>query len=166
MSLEDISQLIGIIGLLFCATSGLWPTTKQILLSLSFGLLMFITHYLLLGAYAGAAVDSVALARSLSAIRWPHRHKVRNLFYGMPFIIFALQAYTLSNAFVCLAALVNTKASFHRSPQAMRFYNICAAPFWVFYNVSNYSYAGMAGDALGLCLNIFGLYLYTKRKPR
>ena len=158
---DTIIQYIGFIGLGICSSVGLWKTKKHMLLVSICGLIFFVIHYYLLGAYSGALIDLLAAIRSCVALSTTSM-EIKIIFYLIPLVICVFNPVTLPNISVCFASILNTQSSFSPTPQEMRLFNVISGPFWFYYNYSIMSYSGMTGDITGIVVNIIGLIIYRR----
>jgi hypothetical protein len=143
-----IIQFIGIVGFGLTCITPLWKTTKHMLIVGALASMLFVIHYLLLGAWAGAAIDVICASRCILAAYYP-KTWVKWMFYLSPFAILFLNPINLANTCVCIAALINSISSFKTDAQTMRVMDLSSIPFWTFYNFTNLSYAGLIANFVG-----------------
>lgn len=154
-------QLIGYGGFILASTASLWRTPTQILWASLVGIGLFVIHYLLLGAYAGAVIDGIAALRCIAALFIPAWY-VQVIFYMLPAINLIFGVIGTETVAVGLASILNTRASFSTDAQMMRLFNLLSCPLWLYYNYSNGSVPGMMGDCIGAACNIISIIAYSQ----
>ena len=156
-----IIQLIGILGFGLTCITPLWKTTKHMLIIGAIASGLFVIHYLLLGAISGAIIDVVNALRCILAAYYP-KTWVKWLFYSAPFIILILNPIDIPNTCVCIASLINTISSFKTNAQTMRILDLSSIPFWTYYNLINFSYAGLIANFVGFVSYCYSIHHYEK----
>ena len=115
-------------------------------------------HFFLLGAYAGAAVVTLAIARSVSKIIFPDKiYKIIIIGIMLAVIVFGLYFYQnasstlpiIANIIICYGSITNCRKNYTEK-------YAFALILWAFYGFMNNSLFGVLDSVLALCSCILG----------
>jgi len=130
--------------------------------------LLWSTHFLLLGAVTGAAMNA------LSALRCYVYYRVkpvkRNLWVPWLFmgLLCTATIFTWQGAVSLLplaGSLCSILASWQRRPKAIRRLSLGSSPPWFVYNFISGSYPGMVVEVLLVMSNLIGQYRFDFKHP-
>jgi len=142
-----IIQGIGFIGLIFAIVSFQKDTNKGILLFQSLASVTFAVHFLLLGAYTGAAMNLLGTIRNM--IFYNRESKWANnkyLLYVFMFMYIIVGIITYKNYFSILSIigmLLSTVGFWIKNTKYTRRISLTSSPCFFVYNFANWSIAGV-----------------------
>lgn len=157
-----IVQGIGFLALFFVILSFQKKDRLSLLLVMLIGLLLFVVHFSLLGAWTGslmnlieAGVVFVSFKKETAAwarkVFWPY------LFITAYVITGALTYRASSDMLPIVAQIVGAMAVWQKNPRTLRFTMLIPRPLWFIYNAIVGSYAGVLTEALILCSVFVGI---------
>jgi hypothetical protein len=164
--MELIAQILGLVGVLFTVLTYQMNTNQKVLLTQGASAVCFFLNYLLLGAYPGAALNLVAVARNYT---FGHRDKKFLSGYHVP-ILFAL-AMALCGALtwqgpasllVIVALILNTLALGTGKPMLLRWSILITSPMVLAYNCIVFSLGGILNESLAIASAIVGIVRYRR----
>lgn len=169
--IQIIVQLCGICAMIFCIGAFLTKSRKTILIMQIIGMGMWTIHFLLLGEYAGAAMNGLAVARALVYVRrgkqkWADSKLVPAIFVAV-FLAAGLFTWYLGDDLWFLPAFAMTVTSiglFFKNEQTMRIINLFSSPPWIVYNVFAHSLAAIITESLTMVSVIAALIIYERKK--
>jgi hypothetical protein len=139
-------QIIGFFALAFSVIAFQIDRRKTILFFLALGNLLWSAHFFLLGAYTGAAMNSLAIVRNYFFITQRSRFK-RDYLPAVFIVIFGLATFATWDGIISLLPFFGmcfgTVAFWQRKTKIIRLLSIISPPIWFTYNFINNSYAGM-----------------------
>lgn len=161
-------QAIGAIGLVFVIFA--WNAKNRVsILSLqSLSTVLFFVHYVLLSAFAGAAMCLVVLGRNFVFAqkdkKWAN--------HPAWFYVFALISVAALIPFwegwisilPVVAVIIGVHAMSKDRPADMRLYMLAACLLWVPYTIVVGSYSGLLNQIVGIVGILMGMYRHD-RKP-
>ena len=156
-------QGIGVIALLLDIFSVQFKFRKQILGMQIAASSTWVCHFFLLGAYAGAAMNSVGIIRSVSYYKWRGRNRPKWVLIGVLVLSMIMTVVTWQGVVSLLPMFAMIVAAFgfwQRNEQRLRLLLLGAVPLWFAYNLTFSSYAGMLSDSLALFSTLIALYRY------
>ncbi len=176
---EIIAQIIGVFGMLMSVLSYQQKGKARILTFQLLGSALFVVNFFMLGAFAGAILNFVAIIRALIFI---YEDKVRAdhpawtvgltfvyiLSYVAVFTIFEKEP-TIPNLIVellpVLAMTATTIAFRSKEDKALRRVAFISSPLWLTYNIIFFSIGAIIGETLNLISAIIGtIRLDCKKK--
>jgi len=115
------------------------------------GLLIFVVHYSLLGAWTGALMNFIEAGVVFVAYKKEKESWAKQKFWPYIFIIIFITAGLITSKAAIdflpiLAQIFGTIAVWQKNPKAIRFIMLVPRPLWFFYNLIVGSYAGMATE--------------------
>lgn len=163
------AQLVGIVGMVVSFISFQNNTKKHILLFQSLASAIWGIHYLMLGAFTGAGINSIEVIRNLIFAR-EDKLKRPNMWVVLFIITFALIGFLtwvgiLSLATTGVVILVTISYRFGNP----RFIRICAtmsSAIWLIYNGSQLSLAGVITEAFCFVSLLIAFWRFDIRKQK
>lgn len=164
-------QLIGFIGLLFLVLSFQQNNRNRILLLILIGQLIFLVHFILLGAWTAVAMNSVGAVRTL-IFQFKGRKKWAELsFWPVVFIanflVFGLLAWeSWYSVLPIIAMSIETVGLWKKNPKLIRIINLFPHPPWFTYNLISGSWPGVATEVLIFVSVIVGIVRFDLKGRR
>jgi hypothetical protein len=160
-------QGIGAIALIFVFLAWNAKTRKGILFLQSINLVLFIVHYALLSALAGAAMCLVVLARNMVFIqkndkRWANHPAWFFLFSTVSVGVLAVFWNGWITLLPVAGVIVGTYAIAKDSPAQIRFFMLIACVLWIPYTIVVHSYSGLLSQLVGAAGILTGMYLHDR----
>lgn len=152
--MDIFAQIIGIIAMGFGIISYQMKNTKKIILVQIFSTLIFGTHYFLIGAYAGAALNILSMIRNIifyfKQYKWARSKIWIYIFTG----IFAVAAYLSGDGWLGILPFLGctfmTIAVYFESGKTTRQIIWMSSPCWLIYNGINGSIGGVVAEVFNL----------------
>ena len=149
-----IGQIVGLAALAMVICSFQQNDRKKILFFQIIATSLFTVHFLLLGAYSGAAMNFVCAVRSVifydRSKKWVQSPLCPAVF---ALVSVALGALTWAGPATLLPMMGNvlTSLSFWaKDPKNIRRFTMCASPLWMIYNIIIRSFAGIMTEVFVL----------------
>ena len=168
-----IPQVIGLCAVATFLLSYQQKKRKHIVLLSVTCRCLYILQYLLLGAFAGAAMDilgviSAALAakKHIPAVK-KHTKLIVILTNVCLVAVGSVVAYLNGrwiDLFSILGVTLHTSALWLSDEQRIRWVTLAGSPFWCAYNVLSRAYGSAIGDFLSICSLMLAIFRYRKRK--
>ncbi len=159
---QIIIQGIGYIALIFVILSFQNNNRVKLLLFMLTGILLFVIHYALLGAWTGslmnlieAGVVFVAYKKDTSS--WAQKKYWPYIFIALFVVASALVAKSLVDILPAIAQIFGTIAVWQTNPRAIRFIMLVPRPLWLTYNFAVGSYAGTIAELFILASVMVGI---------
>lgn len=169
-------QGVGYLALLFVILSFQNSTRVKILLFMLVGILLFVIHYALLGAWIGSLMNLIEAAMVFIAYKKETDAWAQKKFWPYVFIVIfivagAMTAKSIVDCLPVLAQIFGTIAVWQTNPRAIRFIMLVPRPLWFTYNLVVGSYAGMITEAFILVSVLVGIIRFdildkSKKKNR
>lgn len=160
-------QVVGIAALLLDIASLQRKHRRHILIMQIMASITWVIHFGLIGAIAGAAMNSVGILRSVSYSRLPatgpRPQGVLWSIIALSIVVTAIVWQGMASLLPMMAMIIAAIAFWQRSEQMIRLLLLLCVPLWFTYNLLFLSYAGMASDTLALISAIVALYRYRKQ---
>lgn len=160
-----VVQLIGFIALGVAILVYQFNTRKQILIVLSLASLLFSVQFFLLGAYSGAVLNLINIARNYAFHKYRYRTWSAVVLWGFVAIFGAATALTWQGSLSLLPAIGMISGAFANwQPEAkhIRLLSLISPPAWFIYAAAVHSYAGMVAEVLILNSILVGMYRYDR----
>jgi hypothetical protein len=144
-------QIIGLLGLLFVIISFQKDKKSFTLGVLLLAALFFTTHFLLLGAWTGAAMNGISAVRAYVFNLRDRKTWLNNRITMYLFILFFWIAGLLTwQGYVSLLPVIGMTLEclslWSKKTRHMRWLFLACTPFWLVYNYMVDSYAGIATE--------------------
>jgi hypothetical protein len=150
--MKTAGQIVGIFALLVAIYSFQQRERKGILFFQTISCILFTTHFLLLGAYTGAAFNLIGLGRCLVFY-----HRGQKKWASSPIwlaVFFVLIMGTVVATWDGVVTLFPTAAMFFTTvslwvskARFVRLLSLPSSPLWLIYNLINRSYAGILTES-------------------
>ncbi|MFA5814636.1 MAG: YgjV family protein [Bacteroidales bacterium] len=167
-------QVIGFLGLLFFILSFQQKNRNRILQLMVFGQVIFLFHFVLLGAWTAAGMNVAGIARTL-VFRFREKKKWANWrFWPVIFIILFVTAGLFAREswigiLPVVAMSIETTGLWMKNLKILRIINLFPHPFWFTYNLIKGSWAGVVCEIFVLSSIIVAIIRYdvksVKAKP-
>lgn len=159
---QVIIQGIGYLALLFVILSFQKNKRVNILVLMMIGLILFMIHYALLGAWIGSLMNAIEGAMVLVAFKKENRRWAQKGFWLYAFIALFIvagifTAKSLVDIMPIVAQIFGTVAVWQTSPKAIRLIMLVPRPLWFAYNFAVGSYAGMVAEVFILLSVLVGI---------
>jgi hypothetical protein len=141
-------QIIGFIGLAFFVISFQQKSRNLILVLMIFGQAIFLVHFILLGAWTAAGMNTVGMARTLVFRFREERKWASRGFWPVLFILlFAIAGLLAGESWLgilpVIAMSIETTGLWMKNVRVLRVINLFPHPFWFTYNWLKGSWAGV-----------------------
>lgn len=159
---EVLIQLVGLLAMLLGVTSVQWKHRSYILLTQVSASIMWVVHFLLLGALSGAAMNAVGGVRSVVFLR---KKRPRWLLWCLLAVVVAVGGLTWQGPLSILPTcgmLAGTLALWQQDEQRIRRLLLLASPLWFSYNLLVGSYAGIANELILITSILVALWRYRR----
>lgn len=183
-------QVLGFIAVGFNIISVQFNTHTKIMIFKTVGTLLFVIHYLLLGAYVGMVLDSIGIIRNVIFAERVYRKK-KNFSFIIFFSIITLIAgcvticlswnesvsamsrwtdnqtvMVILTVFISLISIIaktiTTIAYGLKSPHMIRMLNLPSSACWLIYNTLSFSLSGLVNEAIVICSISIAEYRFRK----
>lgn len=161
-------QFLGAIALIFVFLSWNAKHRERILNLQSINLVFFAFHYLLLGAYTGALMCVVVLARNFVFVRKGKKKWASNFFWLYIFCLLSIIVLIISwkgwiSTLPVIAVIIGMYGMFREKPQEIRFYNLINSLIWIPYTIFVHSYSGLLSQIVGIAGVLTGMYRHDRK---
>lgn len=169
---QIIAQGLGYLALLFVILSFQKNKRISVLLLMLTGVLLFVVHYSLLGAWTGALMNvieagAVYVAYQKEKAAWAKRSYWPYIFIALYIIAGLITSRTLISCLPILAQIFGTIAVWQKNPRSIRFIMLAPRPLWFTYNFVVGSQAGMVAEVFILTSVVSGIVRFDiLKKPR
>lgn len=160
-----IAQGFGFIGLVMVAASFQQKTQKKILFFQMLAGFAFIIHFMMLGAYTGAALNFLGAIRSI-VFSFKEKSKIIRspfcpiLFMAL-FAVVGILTWEGPLSILPTAAMVLLSLSFWlTNPRMTRMLTLPGSPMWFVYDVFNNSWTGMITEVFATSSMIIAIVRY------
>ncbi len=162
-------QIIGAVALVFVVLAWNAKNRKNIFFLQSVNLVLFVVHYILLAAYAGAAMCLVVLVRNLVFFqkgekKWASHSVWLYLFSLISVSVLAVTWNGYITMLPVIAVIVSMFAMWKDRPADMRFFMLISCLIWVPYTLVVHSYSGLLSQVIGIFGILMGMYRHDKKK--
>jgi hypothetical protein len=164
-------QVIGFIGLVFIVASFQQKNRKAILLFIMVGQVIFLFHFVLLGAWTAAGMNFVGACRTL-IFRFSEDKTWANWrFWPVVFItLFIIAGLLAHESWIGLlpvvAMTIETTGLWMKEARLLRLINLFPHPFWFVYNLIKGSWAGVICEVFVLSSVIVAVFRYDLKSKK
>lgn len=167
-----ISQIIGFAAVALYLLSYQLKRRKQIVWVTCISNSLYVTQYILLGAFSGAVLDIMSTVSSFLAAKKndaPFKRYARAL---AVFNMIVIAAVGIASAFIqqewielipVAGALFQTGGLWCDDEQAIRRFGLCGAPFWLVYNFISKAYGPALGSLIAIVSIVAAMIRYRKK---
>lgn len=169
LSSSAIIQLIGFAGVAALVSSFQFNKRSHILVALLITQILFATHYSLLHAWTGVAMNVIAILRGCVFYFKPKYGWAQ--WFGWVYMFIALLILATAATWAGYLSLlpligmsIETIGLWQNHPKHIRWYMLACRPFWFTYAILIGSYAGMTADILTSISLIIGMVRFDRKK--
>lgn len=165
-----IPQLVGVLAVATFLLSYQQKTRRGIITLNVISRVLYITQYLLLGAFSGAALDILGAVSSVIAARkqsgFVSRYKyVILIAMDVAMVAVGLLLWeSIYSLFAILGILLHTTAFWIDDERVIRRISLLGSPFWFVYNFASRAYGSAVGDVLTMASIVIAMIRYRKSK--
>lgn len=157
-----LAQIVGIIAGALCILSFQQNKHKNIIALQLSGGIAFTIHFILLGAYTGAAMNLIDILRSIVFInrgkKWADHIWWVFVFSGLC-VLSCILTWIGPLSLLPMGAMILTTISFYlQSPKLVRRVALPASPLWIIYNIATKSLGGIITEAFNICSIIIAMF--------
>lgn len=149
-----IAQILAVIGYLVMILSFWRKDYRKIMALQVVGLVFFTAQFVVLGAYSGAVINAVNIAKTICFAN--RKSDSRTLVWVFGLLIVAGAIFTwqdLFSLFSLLAGVTYLVASYNRDPQVVRKGAILSSLCWVLYDVHTLAYSSAVFETVTVISN-------------
>lgn len=155
-----VAQLVGVVGLVLLIAAFQTNTRKKMLRIQMASALAWTIHFLLLGAYTGAAMNVVTTVRNVMFVRFRKKQWAFWVMVAGIVIVTALTFKNWTSLLPAIACLAGTIAAWRMNPRIIRVVALIGPPLWFVHNFFNGSYPGMIADSIAFASVLFGMWRF------
>lgn len=158
------AQFVGLCGVALLIASYQYKNSRKMFTAQLCSSLLYILHFLLLGAFTGCVSMAINVARNFVLIsdkEWA-RKKIWKWIFLLAGIVVAIATWgDLFSIFPAIATAAFTISGFARNGKKIRIINLAiGSPAWITYDVHIHSWSGLAGELFCLCSVIVSILRY------
>ena len=161
-----IGQVLGIIAVFLGFLNYQVKTRERVLFVHTATLICFVVHYMLIGAYAGMAMNAVGLIRNIifySVGKKGRVHPVLAAFFALVVGVMGIINWEAWYSVFCLFGLIiNSYALSFSKPENLRKSILITSPLVLIYDVFARSYGGVAYETVAIVSAVIGLIRFKK----
>lgn len=165
--IKIIAHLFGIGAVALYIGCYQFKDRRGIILANAASRLFYILQYLLLGAWAGAALDLLGLLVAYPA-RWKDQPFFKKHLWWilpalqLPLLIASILLYqNIFSLFALFGSIAEAGALWFSKERVIRLISLLAAPCWLIYNFSVGAFGSMIGNFLAICSLLIALFRYN-----
>jgi hypothetical protein len=161
-----LANVFGILAVVLFVLSYQIKNRKGLIAANAASRVFYVTQYILLGAFEGAALDICGILSSLLAAQ-KHRPRIRK--YALWILIFVdalivfvglLLYQNVYSLLPIIGVLLHTSAFWIENEKIIRLVSLLGCPFWFIYNVVSGAYGSCIGDALSALSLVISIVRY------
>ena len=168
--MEIIAHGLGIIAAFVLIMSFQIHNKKKLVVAQTIGVLCFCTHYFLIGAYSGAALNLICSVRNiLYYLRTKNNKNGPLLPIILAVILIIVSAFFWDgyhSLFIIIGLTVNTLALGFLNTQNFRKSIFISCPLVLIYNIFEFSLGGIINESLSIVSAFIGIIRYIKVKKK
>lgn len=167
-----VSQIIGLAAVALYLLSYQLKKRKQIVWATCVSNALYVTQYIMLGAFSGAVMDIMSTISSFLAAKKndpPFLKYARALTFvniAVIAVVGALSAFVQRDFIELIpvaGALFQTGGLWCDNEQTIRKLGLCGAPFWLVYNFISEAYGASLGSLIAIVSIITAMIRYRKK---
>ncbi len=159
------AQGIGVLAALWGILSYQQKTQRGIVTFKLINQLLWMTHFLLLGAWAGCILNGIGVFRcTVFYFSCDHKwaqHKIWYAVFAALIIAAGIFSWRQGDGWIALlsmcGSLLSTYSLSLQDPFRVRAINLCSSPLWLIYNLFKHSGAGIVTELLSIGSIIIGI---------
>ena len=162
------AQIVGVCALISSTISFQLKTRKQILIAQIITVVLFSTHFAMLGAVTGAAMNATSIVRNIVFYNRDKKFFSGNIWVAI-FVSVNIVAGILFwqdlTSLLCIAAMsVNTISMSMKNPQHVRAVMLASSPLFLLYSVCTGSIGGAVNELIAGTSGVIALIRYRKKE--
>lgn len=172
--MKVLPQVIGAVAVVMFLLSYQQKSRSRIILFNVISRVLYILQYILLGAFAGAALDVLGAVSAFAAgkkhTRFIRKH-TKGIFLAINAVIIltggAIAIYNKSwlDVFSIAGVLLHTGAFWMSDEKKIRYVSLIGTPCWFVYNFMSRAYGSAVGDALTMGSIILAILKFKRSEP-
>lgn len=164
---DIVIQAIGVVAMVLLVAAVQLASRGRILAVRTVAHVLWIVHFLLLGAATGAVMNFIGAVRTYVFQRWGSgENRSIGIFWSMTFLTGVAGLLTW-HGWLSILPIIGTSfaavATWQRNEQKIRWILLLACPLWFAYSALTGSYAGMLTEIITVMSLCTGLWRYRKR---
>ena len=170
MTIRDIAQIIGIIGIACSLLSFQFKTRKKVMTFQITASAMFCLQLFMLGAITGACVDFISFIRTVifsqNNKKWASSSIWLWVFVSLMIIT---GVFTWQNAWSILpiiGSILSTVAMWMKKPSQIRAISFFVGPCWLVYNLVHGAWTGALNEVFAMASILIGIIRYDIKKTK
>lgn len=173
--MKIIAQIVGILAVATFLLSYQQKKRTNIILLNVISRFLYITQYIMLGAFSGAILDILGAASSVIAGKkhtsFVKKHLKAIIFGINAVIVFAGVTIALINKswldlFSLTGVLLHTSAFWISDEKIIRRVSLIGSPFWFIYNFFSHAYGSAIGDVLTICSILIAMFRHREANAK
>ena len=162
------AQIVGICALIASTLSFQLKTRKQILIAQLITVVLFTTHFAMLGAVTGAAMNATSIVRNIVFY-----NRDKKIFSGNIWVVVFIAVNIIAGiifwedwrSLLCISAMaINTVSMSMKKPQHVRAVMLASSPFFLLYNLQTGSIGGVGNELIAEISGVIALVRYHKKE--
>lgn len=172
MNIFMLAQLVGFLSVILIVLTYQFNKRQTILVLSMFSQIIFVAHFLLLGAFTGATMNLIGATRNFLFMRSNTQQRSSFILYTLISVYIVVGFFTWSGPKSLLAVagmIFGTLAFWQLTPRRIRLFALLAPPLWFSYNFLVHSYPGMIADSISFmsaCIGILRFDIMPKISHR
>jgi len=176
--IEIVAQVIGVFAMIANCLGYQMRKKNSIIFCQLLGSVLFAVNFFMIGAYAGAILNVVAVVRAIiymnsertraDHVAWLIGFSVIYLLsYAAVFTIFKKPPTILNLVFELLPviAMIATTFSFrHKEARVVRAFGMVSSPLWLAYNIYSLSFGAIVCESINIVSIIVGIIRFDLKK--
>lgn len=161
-----MAQILGVLAVIVFLVSFQFKTRKNIITFNVISRVLYISQYILLGAFEGAALDFTGAISSVFAKYknkpFVNAHK-KLILIVMNLLLVGIGILLYKNVFSLFAILgivAEITALWITKEKNIRLLSLVSAPFWLIYNLANQAYGSVLGNILVMISIVIAIIRY------
>ena len=171
--MDTAALIVGLAAVFFFLLSYQFPKRRAIIACNVISRVLYILQYLLLGAFAGAALDILGAVSSVVASK-KHTPFIKRHTKGVILLMntgiiviggtIALINRSWIDVFSIIGVLLHTSAFWLSDEKIIRRVSLLGSPFWFAYNFLSHAYGSAIGDVLTIVSILIAMVRHREKK--
>lgn len=157
------SQILASVTLICDLVSWQFKERNKILSCFIIGSAFYGAHFLILGAWTGAALAALAVARFVVAIKKPGNKRFLYFFLTLTILITAATYQSWVSLLAGLGTFLGTIGSFQEKDRGLRLFLMVATASWIAHNIIVWTPVGILLESGFLVSNLIGYWRYYRK---
>ncbi len=167
--LEIIATVIGILAVVIYIASYQFKNRKAIVFMYTVSNFLYVVQYILLGAFTGMAMDTLAFIVSILAskrdneIIYKYRKVIIAVFDALMIIAGLVLYENIFSLFAIVGVILETTALWNKDENKIRILTLIGSPFWLTYNTASMAVGSILGNVINIVSLTIALIRYRKK---